>query len=95
MVTQVLNFGTAESPQFIFNIHGTQIGSFQKADMTIKLDENEFAPSAFKCNGCDFNTEIEYFGDKDDFIIGTFDGKVPSDGTWYEINGSFAAIREN
>ncbi len=95
MVTQLVNFGTGELPQFIFNIHGTQKGSFHMADMTITLDEEEYTPHLFKCAGCAFIAELEYFGEKEDFIVGSFAGQVPSDGTWYEISGSFAAIRKN
>ncbi len=95
-VTQLVNFGTGDLPQFIFNIHGTEQGVFQRADLTITLDENIHDPDFFKCSGCTVESNIEYFGDKGDFIIGTFEGQIPAeDGTWYPIMGSFAAIREN
>ena len=95
VVTQMVNFGTGELPQFIFNIHGTAEGDFQIADVTITLDEDLYQPNHFRCLGCAVISKIEYFGEQGDFVIGSFEGAISSEEEWYDIQGSFAAIREN
>ncbi len=94
-VTQILNFHSGELPQFIFNIHGTSTGMFNRADITILLDENQTNIDFFECKGCPFTISIDYFGDRGDYVIGTFEGNVPFNQTWYPIEGKFATIREN
>lgn len=100
VVTQMENFGTGELPFFIFNVHGTGEGDFQVADVTISLDEDLYEPNHFRCMGCAVVSQVSYFGDEGDFVIGTFEGTVSSgededEMEWFDIQGSFAAIREN
>ena len=94
-VTQFENFGSG-IPEVIFNIHGTGEGTYEVGDITIKLDETQYDPHFFKCTGCAILSTIDYFGDVDDFVIGTFEGEAMANETVpYPVSGSFSAIRQN